>query len=54
MRVSGWYAAGERSQRIRLGKKLAALRVGSEHSFPAGDVETMLAEIERGYEGEDE
>jgi hypothetical protein len=35
-------------------QKLAALRVGSEHSFPAGDVETMLAEIERGYEGEDE
>ena len=30
-------------------QKLAALRAGSEHSFPAGDVEKMLSEIERGY-----
>ena len=32
-------------------QKLAALRAGSEHDFPAADVETMLAEIERGYLG---
>lgn len=30
-------------------QKLAALRAGSEHAFPAGDVEKMLSEIERGY-----
>ena len=30
-------------------QKLAALRAGGEHSFPSGDVETMLSEIERGY-----
>jgi hypothetical protein len=30
-------------------QKLAALRVGSEHAFPAADIETMLGEIERGY-----
>ncbi|MGB5303293.1 MAG: ribbon-helix-helix protein, CopG family [Gemmatimonadota bacterium] len=32
-------------------QKLAALRAGTEHSFPAADVEAMLAEIERGYQG---
>ncbi len=30
-------------------QKLAALRVGSEHSFPAADIESMLSEIEQGY-----
>ena len=32
-------------------QKLAALRAGSEHRFPAADVEAMLDEIERGYQG---
>ena len=30
-------------------QKLAALRAGSEHAFPSGDIETMLSEIERGH-----
>ncbi|MBT8461907.1 MAG: antitoxin [Gemmatimonadetes bacterium] len=30
-------------------QKLAALRVGSEHAFPAADVASMLDEIEHGY-----
>lgn len=30
-------------------RKLAAVRAASRHSFPAPDIEEMLAEIERGY-----
>jgi hypothetical protein len=30
--------------------KLKAIRRGVELSFPTGDIETMLAEIERGYQ----
>lgn len=30
-------------------KKLAAVRAAARHEFPAPDIETMLAEIERGY-----
>jgi len=32
-----------------LGKKLAVLRAAAKYQFPAPDIETMLAEIERGY-----
>lgn len=31
--------------------KLKAVRRAVEYSFPTGDVEQMLGEIERGYEG---
>lgn len=30
-------------------KKLAAIRAAARHEFPAADIDTMLAEIERGY-----
>lgn len=30
-------------------KKLAAVRAAVQHEFPTGDIDTMLAEIERGY-----
>ena len=30
-------------------KKLAVVRAAAEHTFPAGDVDQMLEEIERGY-----
>lgn len=30
-------------------KKLRAIRTAAKYEFPAGDIETMLAEIERGY-----
>jgi hypothetical protein len=30
--------------------KLEAIRVASRHKFPTGDIEAMLAEIERGYQ----
>ncbi len=32
-------------------QKLAAIRLGSDHAFPAGDIESVLEEIERGYGG---
>jgi 16S rRNA U516 pseudouridylate synthase RsuA-like enzyme len=30
-------------------RKLAAVRSAARHSFPTGDIEQMLDEIERGY-----
>jgi hypothetical protein len=33
-------------------KKLAAIRSAVRHQFPTADIERMLAEIERGYTGE--
>ena len=35
-------------------QKLAALRIGGDHAFPVGDIETVLEEIERGYQGDAE
>ncbi|HZR66877.1 MAG TPA: hypothetical protein VFA85_17180 [Terriglobales bacterium] len=31
--------------------KLEALKAATRHSFPTGDIDTILAEIERGYAG---
>jgi hypothetical protein len=31
------------------GKKLDVVRAAARHAFPTGDIEQMLAEIERGY-----
>ena len=33
-------------------KKLEAIQSAIEHSYPAADIQTMLAEIETGYTGE--
>lgn len=30
-------------------RKLASVRAAAAHAFPSGDVDDMLAEIERGY-----
>ncbi len=30
-------------------RKLAAIRAAAKHGFPTADIDTMLAEIERGY-----
>jgi hypothetical protein len=30
-------------------KKLEAIRTAARHEFPAGNIDSMLAEIERGY-----
>ena len=32
-----------------MGKKLEAVRRAAQHRYPAGDMKTMLAEIEAGY-----
>jgi hypothetical protein len=34
------------------GKKLEVVRAAARHAFPSGDIDQMLAEIERGYVGE--
>jgi hypothetical protein len=34
-------------------KKLETVRAAVRHEFPTGDIATMLAEIERGYVGEE-
>ena len=31
------------------GKKLAIIRAAAQHDFPVSDIESMLAEIEKGY-----
>ncbi len=32
-----------------LSKKLEVIRMAAQHDFPAGDIDSMLAEIESGY-----
>jgi hypothetical protein len=32
-----------------VGKKLEVIRAAARHSYPTGEIETMLAEIEAGY-----
>jgi hypothetical protein len=31
------------------GKKLDVIRAATQHGYPTGDIDTMLAEIEKGY-----
>lgn len=35
------------------GRKLEIIRKASEYSFPSGDIDAMLAEIEQGYAAEE-
>ncbi len=42
-------ARREHSSRDRL-RKLAVVEDASQHSFPAGDIDRMLAEIDQGYD----
>ncbi|MGE5662705.1 MAG: antitoxin, partial [Deltaproteobacteria bacterium] len=54
MTVSEWVrqalrSAGRREPKADVGKKLDVVRAAARHAFPAGDIERMLAEIERGY-----
>jgi hypothetical protein len=32
-----------------VGKKLEIVRAATKHEYPTGDIDTMLAEIEKGY-----
>lgn len=38
--------------RVPADEKLRAIASAAEHRFPAGDIESMLGEIESGYLGE--
>ena len=56
MSVAEWVRQALRAARLRepvhsREQKLAALRTACEHAFPAGTIEEMLEEIERGYLG---
>jgi hypothetical protein len=31
------------------GKKIAVIRAAAQHDYPTGDIDSMLAEIEKGY-----
>jgi hypothetical protein len=43
--------AGESEPLREADRKLEAIRAAARHSFPTGDIDQMLAEIERGYSG---
>jgi hypothetical protein len=54
MSIAGWVRqALTRARRLEpigdVEKKLEAIRTAARYEFPTGDIETMLAEIERGY-----
>ena len=54
MTVSEWVRQALRSARRHepetdAGRKLDAVRAAARNGFPTGDIEQMLAEIERGY-----
>jgi hypothetical protein len=53
MTVSGWVRhvlrqAAREEPTVDRGRKLAAIRAAAARSFPSGDIDEMLAEIERG------
>ena len=47
-------AARDTSAHPDTGRKLRAVRESAAFSYPSGDVEAMLADIERGYRGPEE
>ncbi len=54
MTVAEWVRqvlrAARRSEPLsEIGKKLDVVRAASRHSFPSGDIDQMLGDIERGY-----
>ncbi|MGH7718848.1 MAG: ribbon-helix-helix protein, CopG family [Gemmatimonadaceae bacterium] len=58
MTVSEWVRQALRTMRRReptqdASRRLAAVRAAARHTFPVTDIEQMLAEIERGYLGDD-
>ncbi|HEV8130744.1 MAG TPA: antitoxin [Acidobacteriota bacterium] len=57
MTVAEWVRQALRAARRRepdgnYNKKLKVIRDSSRFSYPAGDIDEMLAEIEKGYAGE--
>jgi hypothetical protein len=54
--VAEWVRQALRAARRReplrdAGRKLDVVRAAARHSYPAGDIDRMLAEIEQGYLG---
>lgn len=43
-------AARHREPRTDARKKIEIVRAAAQHSFPTGDIQQVLAEIERGYQ----
>ena len=59
MTVAEWVrqvlrAARRNSPASDPGRKLEVVRAAARHGFPTADIETMLAEISRGYAADDE
>lgn len=57
MTVAEWVrqalrTARREEPRYALDHKLAVLREASQHAYPSGDIEDILADIERGRAGE--
>ena len=53
--VSEWVRQALRKMRrdrslLEAGGKIEAVRVATKHQFPSGDIQTMLGEIESGYQ----
>jgi predicted transcriptional regulator len=58
MTVSEWVRAALRTMRHREpavppDRKIAVVRAAARHDFPTANIDRMLAEIERGYLGDD-
>ncbi len=54
MKVSAWVRQALRAARAQspmgdAGRKLDVVRSAVRHSYPTGDIEQMIAEIEHGY-----
>jgi hypothetical protein len=57
--VAEWVRSALRQARVTeagrpAAEKLRAVRTATQHAFPTGPIEQMLAEIERGYGGSGE
>jgi predicted transcriptional regulator len=58
MTVSEWVRAALRAVRqqepvVPPDRKISVVRAAARHDFPTADIDRMLAEIERGYRGDD-
>lgn len=56
MSIAEWvrqalYLARQREPLVDAGKKLGVIRAASQHDYPTGDLDRILAEIESGYNG---
>ena len=59
MTVAEWVRQSLRAARRRepvgeIGKKIAVVRAAARHSYPTGDIDRLLAEIEHDHAGEDD